>query len=281
MRRVVERLRRHAIAPMVLQQRVSDGYRSTTEEHYYFFLPDTDSLHAFAVEYADARAFFLALESTDFSELIHDVQIQVRIRAPQDGTTAITFRQLSEGEQQLLMVLGLIRFTMSRESLVLLDEPDTHLNPKWSANYLKDLGDIMRTGGVASPEHQSSHILMATHDPLVIASLVREQVLLLVREPATGRVKVVTASVDPRGLGFTGILTSEIFGFRSDLDEENALRSGRARPPARSRGRFVRIRGRAPKRNRPTTRTVGVLERVLAIRTTQPSFVLGAGDTMS
>ena len=27
-------------------------------------------------------------------------------------------------------------------------------------------------------------------------------------------------SVDPRGLGFTGILTSEMFGMRSDLDEE-------------------------------------------------------------
>ena len=220
MRRVMERLRRHAIAPMVLPQRVSDGYRSTTEEHYYFFLPDLDSLHAFAAEYADAQAFFLALESTDFSELIHDVHIQVRIRAPQDGTTAITFRELSEGEQQLLMVLGLIRFTKSRESLVLLDEPDTHLNPKWSASYLKDLRDMMSDGGVASPEHQSSQILMATHDPLVIASLVRDQVLLLVREPASGRAKAITASVDPRGLGFTGILTSEIFGFRSDLDEE-------------------------------------------------------------
>ena len=27
-------------------------------------------------------------------------------------------------------------------------------------------------------------------------------------------------TVDPRGLGFTGILTSEMFGFRSDLDPE-------------------------------------------------------------
>ena len=220
MRHVVERLRRHAIAPMVLEQRVNDGYRSTTEEHYYFFLPDVESLHAFAAEYADARAFFLALESTDFSELIHDVQIQVRISAEDERTTAITFRELSEGEQQLLMVLGLIRFTKSRESLVLLDEPDTHLNPKWSADYLKDLRDIMTTSANASPEHQSSQILMATHDPLVIGSLLSDQVLLLVREPKTGRAKAVTPSVDPRGLGFTGILTSEIFGFRSDLDEE-------------------------------------------------------------
>jgi hypothetical protein len=36
----------------------------------------------------------------------------------------------------------------------------------------------------------------------------------------SGVCKWVPASINPRGLGFTGILTSEMFGFRSDLDEE-------------------------------------------------------------
>ena len=39
MRRVMERLRRYAIAPMVVKQAVSDGYRTTTEDH--FLLPTT------------------------------------------------------------------------------------------------------------------------------------------------------------------------------------------------------------------------------------------------
>jgi predicted ATPase len=220
MRRVMERLRRYAIAPMVLEQTVSDGYRSTTEDHYYFFLPDSESLHAFAAEYQDARSFFLALESTDFSELIHDVKIQVRIKATNTEQVAITFHQLSEGEQQLLMVLGLMRFTKSHQSLVLLDEPDTHLNPHWSVDYVKDLTRVMSDNALDSPEQQSSQILMATHDPLVIASLVKEQIHLLKRNPETGACKWMPASVNPRGLGFTGILTSEMFGFRSDLDPE-------------------------------------------------------------
>ena len=110
MRRVMERLRHYAIAPMVLRQKVSYGYRSTTEDHYYFFLPDLKSLHSFAAEYQDARTFFLALESTDFSELIHDVKIQVRVKSTTTEQVSITFHQLSEGEQQLLMVLGLMRF---------------------------------------------------------------------------------------------------------------------------------------------------------------------------
>ncbi len=71
-----------------------------------------------------------------------------------------------------------------------------------------------------SMEQQTSQILIATHDPLIIASLVKEQVHLLKRDLETLRCYWEQASEDPRGLGFTGILTSEMFGFRSDLDRE-------------------------------------------------------------
>lgn len=220
MRRVMERLRRFAIAPMVVKQTVREGYRSRSEEHYYFFLPDLQSLHAFAAEYQDARTFFLALESIDFSELIYDLNIQVRVDATKTEQVAITFHELSEGEQQLLMVLGLMRFTKSHQSLVLLDEPDTHLNPHWSVDYLKLLTRVMSENSGQSEEQQTSQILMSTHDPLVIASLLKEQIHLLKRDWQTGACKWDQPTVNPRGLGFTGILTSEMFGMRSDLDEE-------------------------------------------------------------
>ena len=220
MRRVMERLRRFAIAPIVIKQTIPDGFRSNREDHYYFFLPDLQSLHAFAAEYQDARSFFLALESTDFSELIYDVKIQVRVKATKTEQVAITFHELSEGEQQLLMVLGLMRFTKSHQSLVLLDEPDTHLNPHWSIDYLKLLVGVMSENTGESEEQQTSQILMSTHDPLVIASLFKEQIHLLKRDWRTGACKWEQPDVDPRGLGFTGILMSEMFGMRSDLDEE-------------------------------------------------------------
>lgn len=220
MRRVMERLRNYAIAPMVLEQAVSDGYRSATEDHYYFFLPDLQSLHSFAAEYEDARSLFLALESTDFSELLYDVKIQVRVKATSTDQVPITFTQLSEGEQQLLMVLGLMRFTKSHQSLVMLDEPDTHLNPQWSVDYIKDLTRVMSDDSQEASEQQSSQILLATHDPLVIASLLKEQIHLLKRDPESLKCYWEQPTDDPRGLGFTGILTSEMFGFRSDLDNE-------------------------------------------------------------
>jgi restriction endonuclease S subunit/energy-coupling factor transporter ATP-binding protein EcfA2 len=220
MRRVMDRLRRFAIAPMIIEQVIPDGFRSNKEEHYYFFLPDLQSLHAFAAEYQDARTFFLALESTDFSELIYDVKIQVQVKSTETERTSITFHELSEGEQQLLMVLGLMRFTKSNQSLVLLDEPDTHLNPHWSVDYLKLLAGVMSEDTNESEEQQTSQIIMSTHDPLVIASLFKEQIHLLKRDWKTGLCKWSQPTINPRGLGFTGILTSEMFGMRSDLDAE-------------------------------------------------------------
>ena len=148
------------------------------------------------------------------------MKIQVRVKVTETDDARITFHQMSEGEQQLLMVLGLMRFTKSHQSLVLLDEPDTHLNPHWSVDYLKDLTQVMSDDDVEAPEQQTSQLLMATHDPLVIASLVKEQIHLLIRDWKSGACKWVPASANPRGMGFTGILTSEMFGFRSDLDEE-------------------------------------------------------------
>lgn len=220
MRRVLKRLQQFAIAPMVLQQSVRTGFRPVNEDHYYFFLPDRASLQNFAAEYEDARTFFLALESTDFSELIHDVKVQVRVKATQSEEVPITFHEMSEGEQQLLMVLGLMRFTKSNQSLVLLDEPDTHLNPHWSVDYLKLLSRVMSDDGKESPEQQSSQILITTHDPLVIASLAKEQIHLLKRDPDLLNCFWEQPLESPRGMGYSGILMSDIFGFRSDLDSE-------------------------------------------------------------
>jgi len=60
----------------------------------------------------------------------------------------------------LLAVAGMLRFTRDEDSLFLLDEPDTHLNPAWGMEYLNILGKHADTG-------KNSRLLVATHYPLV------------------------------------------------------------------------------------------------------------------
>jgi predicted ATPase len=215
----LDRLFSIALAPMRLKQKVATGIAShSQQEFFYLFVKDADALTTLAQDDKTPSDFFASLESTSLSEVIQDVRIKVKIRN-HDGT--LTFRELSEGEQQLLMVLGLLRFTKEKESLILLDEPDTHLNPFWSTEYIELLKKIVDDERVDEDdaEQDTRHIIMSTHDPLVIAGLEKEQIQILKRDQVTDRCYAETPERSPRGMGFEGILTSDMFGFRSALDK--------------------------------------------------------------
>jgi predicted ATPase len=206
---LLARLYEHSLAPLRHKWQVPLGFRKTTElDHLYLYLPDAEALNQLKAGYATQQDFFKALESTYISELIREVRTRVKARG---ADTPLTFRELSEGEQQLLMVLGLLRFTREDESLFLLDEPDTHLNPAWSVQYLRFLKDI---GGLGD----NGHVIMATHDPLVISGLTRNQVRIMLRDSMDSPIRAEMPEMDPQGMGVNGLLRSELYGLRSALD---------------------------------------------------------------
>ncbi len=208
----LEKLYKRSLAPIRLNQRVEVGIKQTkTKEFVYLFIKSLEDFRELANEFASPGDFFKALESIHFSDLLGDLRIRVKIRK-MDGS--LTFKELSEGEQQLLMVLGLLRFTREDESLFLLDEPDTHLNPSWSMKYLDLLRQVV---GVNNQD--TSHVIMTSHDPIMLAGLESQQ-LKIMKRGENGKVSAESPTVGPRGLGYAGILTSPIFGLASELDSE-------------------------------------------------------------
>jgi len=189
-------------------------------ENLYLFLPGPEELARVYQRYDNQYAFFTALESMYLSKLLAEVRTRVRM-APSAGGGQMTYRDLSEGEQQLLLVLGLLKFTATEEALFLLDEPDTHLNPVWSTQYLSFLHRFIR-------ERDTCHIVMSSHDPLVFAGLERDQVRVF-RRGEDGRAVVEVPAKDPRGMGVAAILTSDLFRLRSTLDPETQRRLDRQR----------------------------------------------------
>jgi predicted ATPase len=207
----LDRLFRHSLAPLRLRGRSDTkgmAKKAQNTDLLYLYVQDREALQRLAPTNKPPSEFFKELESTYISDLIQQVRIRVSIRNC-DGS--LTFRELSEGEQQLLTVVGLLRFTKETEALFLLDEPDTHLNPSWGMKYLEILKDIAEPGS-------DSQVLMATHDPLVLAGLKRNEVIVMERNARTGKVEAFRPDVDPQGLGVVGILRSSMFGLRSTLD---------------------------------------------------------------
>ena len=215
----LDRLQEIALAPIDVQRRVNTSlWNKTRLEFKYLYVKDIAALRRLVGDQPSAH-FFRDLESTYVSQLIEEVRIKIKVDSG-DGT--VTFRELSEGEQQLLTVLGLLRFTAEDESLILLDEPDTHLNPKWSVKYLDFLRQFI---GNTSSEQETSHVIMTTHNPIAIAELSREQVQILQTKYDAGRRQVAASFPDehPRGMGYASIVTSSMFGIASQLDEPTQL----------------------------------------------------------
>jgi predicted ATPase len=180
----------------------------------YLFLSGQKALEELFGSYDNQYAFFTALESTHLSKLLAEVRTRVRMTSAAGGSE-VTYRDLSEGEQQLLLVLGLLKFTARDEALFLLDEPDTHLNPIWSTQYL---GYLERFIGLRD-RRDSCHVVMSSHDPLVFAGLTKSEVRIFRRDDE-GRVLIEEPDVHPRGMGVAAILTSDLFRLRTTLDPE-------------------------------------------------------------
>jgi ABC-type multidrug transport system ATPase subunit len=207
-----------SMAPIVHEDIVREDFRrSHKQEQLYLYISNQDKLIEIAKKYGTNTEFFKSLESTYISDLIQEVRVKVK-KVNIHGD--ITFKELSEGEQQLLTVLGLLRFTKEDESLILLDEPDTHLNPLWKWKYMNLLEEY-------SGKDESSQILMTTHDPLVIGGLTKEEIRIFHSKKVLDedgnefqKIETFEPDFDPKGLGVAGILTSEFFKLPSTLDED-------------------------------------------------------------
>jgi len=215
-REFLDKLFPYALAPVkvIRNEDTSLTGSNIRNEFFHLFLPNVDTLREFAQSLTD-DVFFKMLEST----LLSEISVRVKVSSSEQP---LTFREFSEGEQQLLTVLGLLKFTGGHDSLFLLDEPDTHLNPSWAVKYLKFLRDFV-------PNHETSHLLMVTHHPLAIAELDKNQVQVMWQDESY-QVHANAPAESPRGMGYGGILTSDMFGLRSTLDNptEELLRDRRA-----------------------------------------------------
>ncbi|MGR3980480.1 AAA family ATPase [Pseudoalteromonas sp. 1181_04] len=226
----LDRLFSASLAPMRKKIKVPHPMKKNPEnvDALFLYLKDIEALQDVGQETSD-KDFFKLLESIYFSNLIHEVRIRVKIKNKNGTDESLTFRELSEGEQQLITVLGLLRFTRDDESLFLLDEPDTHLNPAWSMEYINFLKEVAGfnldakedTGDKDDAESDAvdnSHIVLATHDPIVISTLKQEQIKIMKRDEDSLKVFAASPLYEPKGMGFSGILMSDMFGLRSDLD---------------------------------------------------------------
>ncbi|MEP0936524.1 MAG: AAA family ATPase [Cyclobacteriaceae bacterium] len=123
--------------------------------------------------YETPKDFFDAIDACEIVGIIHRIETEV---LKTNGTNPIDFYNLSEGEQQLITTIGLIIIFSEYDTLFLFDEPDTHLNPKWQRHYIDMIKEFMPADHAAN-----SHLIIATHSPLLVQAADENSDLFLFR----------------------------------------------------------------------------------------------------
>lgn len=122
----------------------------------------------------------------------------------------VEYDDLSDGERVLLGQIALFSLLEgSKNTLLLLDEPEIYLHPVWKYDYIKLLEESLG-------KQTACHSIICTHDALLVGSLEKEQVQILKKEKS----KIIGHQPleAPQGMGVAGLLKSEMFGLPSTLD---------------------------------------------------------------
>lgn len=128
-----------------------------------------------------------------------------------------SFDELSDGRKSVLALAMDIMFNLAGkhgdmryvEGLVLLDEIELHLHPRWKAKIVKLLRDMF----------PRIRFIATTHDPLCANSLEEGELQVLVEQPGTRKRHLEAIDIPP-GTRADGILTGPWFGLQSTMDDD-------------------------------------------------------------
>lgn len=130
-----------------------------------FHLKNTEELQNIWEYYGSEKRLFEYLVSLQANGLISDVKILLN----KNGID-VFHERLSEGEKQLLTIVGLKELLAADNSLFLLDEPDTYLHPAWKQEFISDF---------LTEDDYKNFFIITSHSPTIVSGLQREQLKIL------------------------------------------------------------------------------------------------------
>ena len=128
----------------------------------------------------------------EINEIFENLSIDVKVEdISQDGRNITLFtnssgdefdiNELSSGEKQLFLRTLAIKMLNPENSIILIDEPELSLHPKWQQRIV----DVYKKIG------KNNQIIIATHSPHILGSVKKENIMLLDKDDE-GKIGVKT-----------------------------------------------------------------------------------------
>lgn len=209
---------------LTLDYRVNDATRQAFRENFDFEVNRSPialfqafqvllTLNLFAVS-DSLKADLYQSDSHYVSETVPTLASDERIMrfkfvkfSKTDLAEPVMLKNLSDGEHQLLHTLGLCLLFKNSQSLFLLDEPETHFNPDWRANFVTRLHQSFNGS-------DGQEMLVTTHTPFLISDSRPEKVLVF--NKTDGAVSVSHPDYNTLGASINKI-TMSTFGKRETI----------------------------------------------------------------
>jgi hypothetical protein len=142
---------------------------------------------------------------------IRFINTKVKLREPDVETL---YDRLSDGEHQLMQVIGSMIMFDHKQSLFILDEPESHFNPEWRMEFIELINKYVNL--------EDLDLIISTHSPFILSACKSERVLDF-KKDASGNVTVNPVDVETYGASFDSLLTSvfdlDVLISKKPLDE--------------------------------------------------------------
>lgn len=129
---------------------------------------------------------------SDVNKVLSYSELKLRL----NNGNEIDYLSLSDGEHQFLNVFGTILMINQDNCLFLLDEPETHFNPKWRRTFISTLKEIT--------VKRKQDMIITTHSPFVVSDCRNENVYIFERENDT--ISIKNPPKETYGASFDNIL---------------------------------------------------------------------------
>lgn len=117
----------------------------------------------------------------------------------------VDYLNLSDGEHQYFNVFGTVLMTKDQNTLFLLDEPETHFNPKWRRLFISNLNGITKG--------RKQDLFLTSHSPFIVSDTSKEFIFIFKRIDKD-KIEVRFPKLETYGASFNHILKMAF-----DLDE--------------------------------------------------------------
>ena len=124
--------------------------------------------------------------------------INTKIRLVNPGSETL-YDRLSDGEHQLIQVIAALLLNEGKDSLFFLDEPESHFNPKWRAEFLALINKYVQT--------DRCEIMISTHSPFLVSASAGNRVLHF-KKDENSSMSIEKSEVETYGASFDSLLRS-------------------------------------------------------------------------